>query len=272
MSARIMVVEDTPHTLRLMTYLLEGHGHVVTPVSYGEDAISTVSARRPPDLIVLDLQLVGGIDGFQTLSQIRAIERLDEMPIIAVTAFAMAGDREQALAAGFTAYITKPINPYTFAPDIDGFLPLPLRGAPVSTAHESVEPETAAPSAQVDVGRILILDDQPTNIDLLRTILQSRGYLVLGAATLDEALVAAREFHPDMVLADLHNSRASSVELHHHFRDDPDLADTPVVFLATAALLDDLPAHSKIICGPIEPARLLEQVGMIVAGAAGRQP
>jgi CheY-like chemotaxis protein len=269
MGGQVLVVEDTPHTLWLMTYLLEGHGHVVTPVSYGEDAVTTASAEPQPDLIVMDLQLVGGIDGFQTLAQIRAIERLADVPVLAVTAFAMAGDREQAMAAGFANYITKPINPYTFARDVDRFLPPELRGAPVFTPHETSDPEAVAPPAEARLGRILILDDQPTNIDLLRTILQPHGYLVTGTSTLDEALIAAHQIHPDLVLADLHNSRASSVELHGRFRDDPFLADTPVVFLATAALLDDLPPHAKIIRGPIEPARLLEQVREFVAAAEG---
>jgi CheY-like chemotaxis protein len=257
-----------------MTCLLEGHGHVVTPVSYGEDAVTRACAPEPPDLIVMDLQLVGGIDGFQTLSQIRAIEQLADVPVLAVTAFAMAGDRQQALAAGFAAYISKPINPYTFVLDIERFLPPPLHGAPVPVTDDSVEPEPEHEPAmppRTDLGRILILDDQPTNIDLLRTILRPHGYLVAGASTLDEALAAAHANHPVLVLADLHNSRASGVELQRRFGDDPTIADPPIVFLATSAFLDDLPAHTAIIRGPIEPARLLEQVRELIAASAGNR-
>jgi len=270
MAARILVVEDTPHTLRLITLLLQAHGHTVTPVSYGEDAIETCT-RQPLDLIIMDIQLVGGIDGFQTLRKIRAIPGLDDVPVLAVTAFAMAGDREQALAAGFAGYITKPINPYTFASDIDGYLPLSRCGTPRgSTPPEGVEPEAPTAPIRVDCGRILVVDDRPTNIDVLRTILQTHGYLVTGAVSIDEALACAHMIRPDLVLSDIHGGGDSSLDLHRRFRDDPALADTPVVFVATTAPLDDLPTNVTIICGSMEPVRLVKRVQELIAAHQGR--
>jgi two-component system cell cycle response regulator len=124
--ARILVVEDTPHNLELMTYLLEAHGHAVVPTTTGAEALAQAHRARP-DLVILDVQLPDA-DGYEILAALRADPALHDIPTIAVTAYAMVGDRDHALAAGFDGYLTKPIDPTTFSRSIDQHLPAELRG------------------------------------------------------------------------------------------------------------------------------------------------
>jgi CheY-like chemotaxis protein len=124
--ARILAVEDTPHNLELMTYLLTACGHLVLPATTGAEALAA-ARREGPHLVVLDLQLPD-MDGYQVLRELRAEPATAALPVIAVTAYAMAGDRDHALAAGFDGYIAKPIDLSTFFRDVDAHLPPDLRG------------------------------------------------------------------------------------------------------------------------------------------------
>ena len=126
MGARILVVEDTAHSMQLMTYLLSAYEHTVVEAGTGEQAIELASATAP-DLVVMDLQLPG-IDGFETLTALRSLPDRDVVPVIAVTSFAMVGDRDRALDAGFDHYLTKPIDPESFVEEINTRLPEQLRG------------------------------------------------------------------------------------------------------------------------------------------------
>ncbi|HEY0000934.1 MAG TPA: response regulator [Actinoplanes sp.] len=121
MGARLLLVEDTPHGMQLMSYLLRAHDHLVTEAVTGEQAVACAEAERP-DLVVLDLQLPG-IDGYQTLAALRGAAGLTGVPVIAVTSFATVGDHDRALEAGFDHYLTKPIDPETFVGELEAYLP-----------------------------------------------------------------------------------------------------------------------------------------------------
>lgn len=121
MNGTILIVEDNPHSLELMSYLLEAHGYEVRSAQNGSEALAEADAADV-DLVLLDLQLPD-IDGSQVLRTLRTRSRLASVKIIAVTALAMVGDRERTLAAGFDHYVAKPINPRTFADEIDHWLP-----------------------------------------------------------------------------------------------------------------------------------------------------
>lgn len=103
--AKILIVEDSPDNMKLFDTLLGLAGHLVVPLSGGEGLEETLE-REQPDLVLMDIQLPGK-DGFALLRELRA---RGSWPVVALTAHAMAGDRERALAAGFTGYITKPID------------------------------------------------------------------------------------------------------------------------------------------------------------------
>ena len=103
---RILVVEDNPKNLKLVRDVLVHFGYEVIEATNGEDGVR-LAGDRAPDLILMDLQLPG-IDGAEALRRIRA-NHVD-VPVVAVTAFAMNDDRERAFEAGFSGYVEKPIS------------------------------------------------------------------------------------------------------------------------------------------------------------------
>lgn len=116
MSELLLVIEDNPNNFYLMKFLLEKHGYAVIGAENGQLGIELALARRPR-AILLDIQLPE-MDGYAVAGKLRSHPELKAIPIIAVTSYAMAGDRERILAAGATAYIEKPINPDTFVDEI----------------------------------------------------------------------------------------------------------------------------------------------------------
>ena len=106
--ARILVVEDNPENLALMLLLLRALGHEPIPATSGAKAIE-LAAAEPPEVILLDIQMPG-MDGFETARILRSNPDLESVPLIAVTALTMPGDRERILEAGFSGYIAKPID------------------------------------------------------------------------------------------------------------------------------------------------------------------
>lgn len=121
MKTRILIVEDNQTNLALMDYLLRAFGYEVLTALDGEEGAS-VALREQPDLILMDLQLPK-LTGFESATRIRAAAPLSRVPIVAVTAFAMVGDRERVLAQGFDGYMSKPITPETFVSDVEAYLP-----------------------------------------------------------------------------------------------------------------------------------------------------
>jgi len=105
--ASILIVEDSPDNMKLFRTLLTLKGHDVTGILGGDDLFATLG-QRTPDLVLMDIQMPGK-DGYTLVGEIRASEHKG-LRVIALTANAMAGDMEKALAAGFNGYITKPID------------------------------------------------------------------------------------------------------------------------------------------------------------------
>lgn len=106
--AKILLVEDEPDTRELVRLTLELDGHEVLEASTAEEAIVTARAGRP-GLILMDISLPGQFDGLEATKRLRADPSFDEVPIVALTAHAMQGDRERSLAAGCDEHWTKPI-------------------------------------------------------------------------------------------------------------------------------------------------------------------
>lgn len=116
MSARILLIEDNEQNRYLTSFLLERHGYQVESAVDGPKGVQA-AASHPPDIILLDIQLPQ-MDGHAVARALRELRALDATPIIAVTSYAMVGDREKSLAAGCDGYIEKPIDPDTFVDTI----------------------------------------------------------------------------------------------------------------------------------------------------------
>jgi two-component system cell cycle response regulator DivK len=116
-SVQILLVEDNEQNRYLVTFLLQQSGYHVVAATDGQAAIEAVRSFVP-SLILLDIQLPG-MDGYAVARALREIAALKRVPILAVTSYAMPGDREKALAAGCTGYIEKPIDPETFVSEVE---------------------------------------------------------------------------------------------------------------------------------------------------------
>jgi CheY-like chemotaxis protein len=117
MKTKVLYIEDNEQNLYLVTFILEKHGYEVHAAQDGQQGIERAAAVRP-DLILLDIQLPR-MDGYTVARQLRTNPDLADIPIVAVTSYAMAGDRDKALAAGCNGYIEKPINPDTFVQQVE---------------------------------------------------------------------------------------------------------------------------------------------------------
>src|SRR6185295_3100711 len=152
MGARILVIEDNPANIELMSYLLRAFGHEVLTSCDGETGLEA-ARRESPDLIVCDIQ-IPRIHGLDLARQLKGHPSLKKIPLVAVTAFAMVGDRDKVLSAGFDGYIAKPIVPDKFVQQVEAFLPT-MEHAPPAVPH-SVAPEV--PIRQVKRATILVVD------------------------------------------------------------------------------------------------------------------
>jgi two-component system cell cycle response regulator DivK len=119
---RILVVEDNPKNLKLVRDVLVYSGFEVIEATTGEDGVR-LAEEASPDLILMDLQLPG-IDGAEALRQIRSGEHNPGVPVVAVTAFAMADDRDRAFASGFDGYVEKPISARALPQQVRDFIEL----------------------------------------------------------------------------------------------------------------------------------------------------
>ena len=128
MSRSILLIEDNEQNRYLLTFLLAQHGYDVHAVA---DGMLGIEAARTftPLLILLDIQLPG-MDGYAVARALRQNAALGAVPIVAVTSYAMPGDREKALESGCTGYIEKPINPDTFVAEMERALVPPDDEAP----------------------------------------------------------------------------------------------------------------------------------------------
>ena len=116
----VLIIEDNEQNLYLMRFLLEKDDFTVIGAHNGPEGIRMALARKPT-VILLDIQLPE-MDGYAVVAELNTHREFDGVPIIAVTSYAMVGDRERILAAGFTGYIEKPIDPETFVEEIQNYL------------------------------------------------------------------------------------------------------------------------------------------------------
>lgn len=117
---KILIVEDNDNNLYMIKFLLEKNGFLVVEARDGVEGVKLAAAAKP-DLIIMDIQLPL-LDGYEATKQIKANREIRNIPVIAITSFAMVGDKEKTMKAGCDSYIEKPINPETFLGEIKQYL------------------------------------------------------------------------------------------------------------------------------------------------------
>jgi two-component system, cell cycle response regulator len=261
MSATILVIEDNATNLELMSYVLKAFGHTALSARDGEEGIE-LAYRQLPDLIVCDVQLPKK-DGYAIARELKSDQSLRNIPLVAVTALAMVGDRDKVLSAGFDGYIPKPIEPDTFVGLIDAFLRPEIRSTlqiPRETYTEEQHPDVAKR------GTILVVDNVKDNISLMFSTLEPFGYDLVTAGTMEEGLALAHQSHPDLILSDVHMPDGDGYTFLRAAKANEDLTRIPFILISSTVW----PAHdrddsmrfgaSKFIVRPIEPEALLAEI------------
>ncbi len=244
-----------------MTYLLAAFGHEALEAHEGAEGIEKARSEKP-DLILLDIHMPR-MDGYEVARLLSAEPECRHIPIVAVTALAMVGDREKILASGFSGYIAKPLDPEAFSTQVQGYLgtghpPVIRRAAQI---QQPASLETSPPRKKLAV--VLFVDNMQTNIDLVRSTLEPSGYEVFAALSPKEGLDLAQRTKPDLIVSDVHMPHQDGYEFMRMVQADPTLSQIPFVFLSSSvwstreqerALVQ---GAKKFISRPIEPRLLL---------------
>jgi CheY-like chemotaxis protein len=260
MPVRILLIEDNPANLELMNYLLRAFGyHPKTAIDGGAGLEAAMS--QPFELILCDVQLPV-LDGFEIARRLKADPTKRSVPLVAVTALAMVGDKDKVLSAGFDGYIAKPIDPETFVRQVEAF----LKGGRRAVAPMPALPTSAPTSQSASLCTILAVDNLPSNLDLARCILEPNGYRVLTAEGVEQAMKLVEEQPCDLILSDVCMSGGSGYDFIRTVKSNPRLAAIPFVFI-TSTMIDEKYRATGLSLGaarflfrPIEPDALLAEI------------
>ncbi|ANO50506.1 response regulator [Woeseia oceani] len=261
MPARILIVEDNPANLELMVYLLTASGHKTLVATNGAQGLEIARDSRP-DLVVCDIQMPA-MNGYEMVQALKADNGLRSIPIVAVTAFAMVGDRDKALTAGFDDYVSKPIEPEKFVSQIEQLLPLEMRTAPRA---EQLSVEERIPHREHKGRTILIVDDTQENLNLTQYLFSNAGYEVISTRTAFEAFSLARQTNPDLIISDVTMPATSGYDFIAAIKADDKLRTIPFLFLTSTATSEANRSRglalgaAGYLSRPIDPEVLLAEV------------
>lgn len=268
-----LVIEDNLTNLELMTYILSAFGHTTLSAMDGEEGIRLATACLP-SVIICDIQLPK-LDGYEVARRLKEHPELRHIPLIAVTALAMVGDRERILAAGFDGYIPKPIAPDLFVKQVESYLPVSERIGHVrpETPETVSEPLTALGAKR---GTILLINHSPSNAEVSRKLLEPSGFTVLSEEDRVTAISIASLTRPDLVLYDVHSHTDRGCWFLEKFHADKRLSATPIILLASSTwsnrdrvAMGEYP-HVRFLVRPLDPIVLFNEVDACLAKAASR--
>ncbi len=270
-SKKILVVEDNKTNRELMVYLLKAFGYATSEADNGLSGMD-LARKEHPQLIVCDVHLPQ-LDGYGVIRELKADAALKSTPVVAVTALAMVGDRDRILAAGFDGYVSKPIAPETFVPEIEKFLAKRSgrgnRKAIMPTKSFGTEEPRSVRTESSSHGTgetILVVDDTPANLEFARTTLRSFGYRVVTADNVERALSLATEQKPDIVLTDLYMAPQSGFDFLEIAKVNPAFKGVPFIIISSTytgerEVLECLKrGAARFITRPIEPEALLQEI------------
>ena len=271
MPARILIIEDNAANLELMDYLLKTSGYATLTARDGAEGLDVARAERL-DIVVCDVQMPR-VDGFEFAQELKRDANLRRIPLIAVTAAAMMGDRERVLAAGFDGYLDKPIVPETFVRQVEAFLHPDLRSVPRAPAPATTQSPVTRPAS----GRtILVVDNLQVHLDLATSLFENSGYRVVVIADANEALRLARQTPPDLIMSDVCMPEGSGYDFIRQVKADPRLNRIPFVFVTSTATNETdrrkglALGAAKFLFRPIEPQELLNEIQACLGGPGER--
>jgi len=266
---KILLVEDNPLNQDMLSRRLARQGYEVALAVDGAASLSMAKTERP-DLILMDMN-IPIIDGWEATRQLKADVQTKPIPIIALTAHAMMGDREKALAAGCDDYATKPVEFKQLLATIRSFLPVntppappavpqapastptvsPVSAAPIATPPAAPAPATipvaatpqTAPPETVEEetpATLLVVNDNPINREILSAHLQRKGYTVVTASDRDTALGILQSFSIDLLLLDLTTPATANLEALREIRQSHERATLAIIVVTASGRDEDV--------------------------------
>lgn len=226
MGARILVVDDNLLNRKLASDLLASEGYDVLQCDDAPHVLEFLAQERLPDLILMDISLPG-MDGLTLTRQLKADPRYARIPVAAMTAFAMKGDEQKAIAAGCCAYITKPIDTRR--------LPTQVADLLATETHEREQ------------FKIMVVEDHRIDMKLVGESARLSGHVVLSNTTAEAALASLSDGHPDVVLLDLNLPGMDGLTFLRQLKADPQTSRLPVV--AVTAYPDDAQRGAMLSAG-----------------------
>jgi len=260
----VLIVDDNPGNLKLLSFLLMKKGYAVRTATNADEVLAAMN-ELIPRLVLMDIQLPG-VDGLTLTRMLRTDPRTRDMVVVAVTAYAMKGDKQKALDAGCDAYITKPIDTRSLPATLDAYLARrPAERPTPATMNESL-PNTERPSPPASAAAtILLVEDNPITRKMVRFTLEGAGLVVIDAPDARTALTAFAEEPIALVLQDLCLPDMDGFELVTRLRALPRGAETPILaFSGMLSHYEETRASSAgfddLISKPVEPSHLLQIV------------
>lgn len=267
--ARILIIEDNKENSDLMSYLLINHGHTVLTARDGEQGL-LLCFNETIDIILCDIQLPK-IDGYEIIRRLKSkSSTLNEIPIIAITAYAMVGDKEKILLTGCNGYIAKPIQPEEFVPQIESYLKIDRSINNAYLPYANASHNSAKETDSKTRGTILVVDDNPTDRYLSEILLRSIGFRIILAANVIQAVEKLDQEVPDLIISDYHLPDQNGLEFATMLKDSPAYRNIPFIMISSS-----LPQETKkdiltssihleeVIFRPIEPPLFLEMIEKI---------
>ena len=257
MSTRILVIEDNPVNMHLMVYMLKAFGYEPLPACDGCEGLE-LARTQSPALILCDIQLPG-LDGYAIAHLIKQDTALRHVPLLAVTAYAMVGDQEKILAAGFDGYVSKPVDPASLLATISRW----LKHTP--PAHEC-DVSSPGPERTGAGPTVLVLDDQRLNLDFQLDLLEPLGYRVLTAVSIPQAVTLAHQTHPNLIISDVGLNDTHGFDFIRQMKRDSRLKSIPFIFMTTTHWNDSIREEGlalgadRFLFRPIDTQVLLKEI------------
>lgn len=236
MVARILVIEDNPLNMELVFYTLQAFGYEPLAATTGRAGVDLARKKRP-DLILCDIQLPD-IDGLTIARTLKADPTLRHIPLVGTSAYAMQDDYSAAYAAGFDAYLVKPLDFHQLLSTLR-LLSKDVGAPPSVAALTGAAPRSTLHPRPPEGATILVVDDLPMNLEIKRSLFEPLGYTVKLAGDLQSGLNAALRYRPDLILSDVAMPDGDGIEFLRAIKSEPALCDIPLI-LITSVCMDDL--------------------------------
>jgi len=219
----VLVIEDNEMNMKLARSLLRIGKYNTLEATDAETGIQ-LAREHQPDLILMDIQLPG-MDGLNATQIIKGDPALNTIPVVAFTSYAMEGDKQKAIEAGCSGYITKPIDTKSFLQTLGHYL-----------LQNETKDLTCVGKHR---NKILIGDDEPLNVKMLEKKLSSDQYEILKAYNGKEVLEKAETEFPDLILLDIMMPGMDGYEVTRILKNNPETRDIPIILVTALSGVED---------------------------------